>query len=286
VELPDEALPDGGWVIDPRRAGLLARARDVWRYRKLLRFFAGKSLQKLYKRTVLGSAWLFIRPLFPLAVNTIVFGGMLGVGSNGVPYFLFLNVGNTAWDLFASASMWGTRSLDLNRGLISRIYVPRLILPFAMMSPSFLNLAIQIAVLAVALVYYRVTTGVLYLTPQHLPWALLALAMSLLMALGLSLWTSVPALVARDVRFTLGYVMSFWVLLTPVLYPINLPPQYAWLLLLNPMAAIVNTFKYGVLGIEVLDLQALAIAAVLIFLLLLSGLWYFSRAEADAADKV
>ena len=282
----EQLAPADGWVIEPRRAGLTARARDVWRYRRLLRFFAVKSLQKLYRRTVLGALWLFIRPLFPLVVNTIIFGGMLGVGSHGVPYFLFLNVGTAIWDLFASASMWGTRSLDLNRGLINRIYVPRLILPFAMMTPAYLNLAIQIAVIAIALAYYRVTTGVFYLTPVHLPWALLALLMSLLMALGLSFWTSVPALVARDVRFTLGYVLSFWVLLTPVLYPITIPAKYSWVLLLNPMAAIVNAFKYGVLGVDVLDLRGLAVSGVVTVLLLVSGLWYFTRAEADAADKV
>jgi len=86
----EELTRAGGWVIEPRRPGIVARVRDIWRYRRLMRFFASKSLQKLYRRTVLGAAWLFIRPLFPLIINTLVFGGMLGVATGGIPYFLFL----------------------------------------------------------------------------------------------------------------------------------------------------------------------------------------------------
>jgi lipopolysaccharide transport system permease protein len=114
----------------------------------------------------------------------------------------------------------------------------------------------------------------------------LAVAMSSVLALGISLWTSVPALQARDVRFTLNYVLGFWVFLTPVLYPLNVPARYSWALTLNPMAAIVNAFKYGVLGLPVLNVRDLGIAAVSIALVFASGLWFFSRAEGDAADRV
>jgi len=262
------------------------RLRDVWRYRRLLRFFAGKSLTKLYKRTVLGAAWIFIRPLFPLVVNTIVFGGVLGVGSNGVPYFLFINCGGALWELFSQSVTWGTRSLELNRGFMTRIYLPRLILPVATMTPAFLNFAIHLGVLAVAITYYRVTTGVLYLAPSHLGWALLAVVQASLLALGIALWTSVPALQARDVRFTIGYVLGFWLFLTPVLYPLNIGPRYAWLLAFNPMVAPVNAFKYGVLGIGGVSATEWIISGVMTATTLISGLWFFGRAEADAADKV
>ncbi len=274
------------WVIQPRREGMSARLRDVWRYRKLLRFFALKSIQKSYRRTILGAAWIFIRPLFPLLVNTLIFAGVLRVGSHGVPYFLFLTAGSSVWDLFASSVTWGTRSLEMNRGFMSKIYIPRLIMPVAAMTPAYVNFGITLGVLAGALVYYRVTDGVNYLTIFNLGWALLALAMSALLALGISLWTSVPALQARDVRFTLTYVLGFWVFLTPVLYPLNVSPRWAWALALNPMSAIVNAFKYGVLGLPVLNIRDLGIAGIIIAVVLASGLWFFSRAEGDAADRV
>jgi len=277
-------LPEG-WVIEPRREGVRARLADVWRYRRLLRFFCWKSLQKLYARTWLGASWLFIRPLFPLAVNTLIFGGVLGVGSNGVPYFLFLVVGSSIWDFFSSALTWGTRSLELNRGFMSRIYIPRLILPIASMTPAFLNFAIHLGVFATALAYFRVTTGIWYFTPWNLGWAVLSFALALLLALGIALWISVPALQARDIRFTLGYVLGFWIFLTPVLYPLKVAPQYEWLLSLNPMVAVVNGFKYGLLGIGPNNLRDFEVSGLLTLVVLASGFWFFGRAEAEAGDK-
>jgi len=174
----------------------------------------------------------------------------------------------------------------LNRGFMTRIYLPRLILPVATMTPAFLNFAIHLGVLAIAITYYRVTTGVLYWAPSHLGWALLAVVQATFLALGIALWTSVPALQARDVRFTIGYVLGFWLFLTPVLYPLNIGPKYAWLLALNPMVAPVNAFKYGVLGIGGVSATEWIISGVMTATTLMSGLWFFGRAEADAADKV
>ncbi len=281
----DEEALGAGWVVEPRREGLVARVRDVWRYRRLLRFFAWKAFQKLYARTILGWSWILIRPLFPLFVSTVVFSRMLGVGSDGVPYFLFLAVGTATWDLFQQATVWGTRSLEMNRAFLSRIYVPRLILPIASMTPAVLNFAIHLAIIAGALVYYRNTTGIWYFTPAGIGWAFGAVGMALTLALGLSLWTSVPALVARDVRFTLQYVLSFWLFLTPVLYPLPRTGEYGWLLSLNPMAAVVNMFKHGVLGLNVLHVPDIGVALLVIGAVLGSGLWFFGRAEATAADK-
>jgi lipopolysaccharide transport system permease protein len=277
---------DRVWVIQPRREGLVARMRDVWRYRQLMRFFAVKAIQKQYRRTVLGMSWLFIRPLFPLAVNTLVFGRMLGVGSAGLPYFLFLVGGTTIWEFFAASLTWGTRSLELNRGFMSRIYVPRLIMLVSATAPAFVNLAISLAVLTGGVIYYWITTDVMHVAWAKLGWAVLAVGLTAFFTIGISLWTSVPALQARDVRFTLGYVLGFWVFLTPVLYPIRLAPGYEWVLTLNPMAAFVNTFKYGMFGVDVFDTRGLVVAVLVSLVTFTSGLWFFSRAESDAADKV
>lgn len=273
-----------GWVIEPRREGFVARIRDVWRYRRLLRFFAWKAFQKLYARTMLGWSWVLIRPLFPLLVSTLVFGRVLGVGSEGIPYFLFLAVGSATWDLFNQATIWGTRSLEMNRTFLTRIYIPRLILPMANMTPAVLNFVIHVAIIVVAIMYYGIRRGEWYLAPLGLPWAILAVLMAMLLALGISLWTSVPAMVVRDVRFTLTYVMGFWMLLTPVLYPLPRTGKYGWLLILNPMAAVVNTFKYGVLGLGAINWLDLGVALLVIAAVLASGLWFFGRAEGTAAD--
>jgi lipopolysaccharide transport system permease protein len=281
------AVATDEWVIEPRGEGARAVARDVWRYRRLLRFFAFRSFQKLYARTILGWSWIFIRPLFPLLVTAIVFGNVLSVSSGShVPYFLFLVVGITPWEFFSSNVMWGTRSLELNRGLLSRIYLPRLILPIAMVAPALLTFVIHLGVIAVTLVYYRVTAGVWFFHPQLVGWSVQACVLAWILSLGISLWTSVPALVARDVRFTLNYVLGFWVFLTPVMYSLaTVRPEHRWAFALNPMTAVVESFKYGILAIGVIDAQQLMTSWAIALLTLFSGLIFFSRAERNAADK-
>ena len=274
-----------GWVIEPRREGLVARLREVWRYRRILGFFAKKSFQKLYKRTSLGKYWIIIRPVLPLVISGSVFGGVLNVGSEGVPYFLFLTIGTATWDLFSQAAIWGTRSLEMNRQFLTRIYLPRLILPISNMAPAVLNFGIHLAIGLCAVGYYKYTTGIFYLTPLNFLWAVAAVLMSLMLALGIGLWTSVPALVTRDVRFTLTYMLGFLQFVTPVLYPLPRTGKYGWLLPLNPMATVVTMFKHGMIGLPAPSWPDIGIALAVMCMLVGSGLWFFGRAEAFAADK-
>jgi lipopolysaccharide transport system permease protein len=279
---------DTAWVIEPRAAGVAPRAREIWRYRRLGAFFGLKALQKLYARTKLGWLWLIIRPLFPLLVKALVFGGILGVGADGVPYFVFLVTATTIWELFATATMWGTRSLELNRGLLRQVYVPRLILPISMITPALLTFVLHLIVLLGAIGWYAVADGRNYLAAGvGAGWAILAVMMTLALAVALSLFTSVPAIAARDVRFTLGYVLGFWVFITPVMYPLTAVPESwrVWMLL-NPMTPIVEAFKFGVLGIGTIHGWALGSAAAVIAFGMLAGLVFFVRAEAEAADRV
>jgi lipopolysaccharide transport system permease protein len=176
----------------------------------------------------------------------------------------------------------------LNRGLLKQIYVPRLIMPIAMMTPAFLTFIIYLAVLAGAIAWYGVADGRMYLVVgPNLLWSAVAAVLAVLLAFAVSLWTSVPAMVARDVRFTLGYVLGFWVFLTPVMYPLSaVPPEWRTWMLLNPMAPIVEAFKFGVLGIGTVEPWQLAQSAGIILVTLVTGLLFFVRAEADAADRV
>jgi lipopolysaccharide transport system permease protein len=280
--LPDE------WSIEPRGRKVSARVREIWTYRRLFRYFAARSIERLYRNTLLGRAWLLIRPLFPLAIRTIVFGGVLKVSPPGaVPYFVFVLVGSTVWDLFSSCLMWATRSLQINRTFLGRMYFPRLIVPAATMAVGFVNFTIMAGVFAAALAYYYMADGRLHLAePSQMIWALAALVLAVLLALGIGLWTSPMNVEYRDVRFTLAYVLEFWALLTPVMYPLSaVPEKYHWLVFLNPLAGIVQAFKYGVLGIESVNPRVLAVNAALVLVTLVSGLWYFSRVEGVAVDR-
>lgn len=270
------------WEVSPRHPNVLRTLGEVWQYRKLLRFIGLRALQKMYRRTVLGWLWLLINPLFPIALRAVVFGGLLGVGSNGIPYFLFLLAGSVVWDVFATSLVWGTRALEMNRDLSGQIYHPRALLPFGNMMPAFVNIGLKVAVLAIAVVVYTVKDDRIYLRADiGLLWALGAIVLALLFSLAISFFTSIWGEYTRDMRFALGQLLSIWYLLTPVLYPLSMvPPEHRTWMLLNPMAIIVETFKWGLFGIGELYAPAFAVTAGAIALLLLAGLMYFSRSEA------
>lgn len=275
------------WQITPQRTTVAGTVVDVWRHRRLLGFIGVRALRKMYRRTVLGWLWLFINPLFPLALRAIVFGGLIGVGSNGLPYFLFLVAGSLVWDMFSASLMWGTRSLEMNRHLVDQMYLPRALLPFGTAAPALLDFAIKLAVVILTVAYFAVTDGRVYVrggTP--LLWALAALLLAYALSTALSFFTSVWGEHTRDMRFALGQLTSVWYLLTPVLYPLSdVPPAYQSWLLLNPMAVIVETFKWGLFGVGEFRPVAFGATAAAILLLTVIGLTYFARVDAKAIDE-
>jgi lipopolysaccharide transport system permease protein len=276
------------WLIEPRGRTALSQLREVWVYRRLFAYFGKRSVQRLYRNTALGPAWLLIRPLFPIAIRTLIFGGVLGVGAPGtVPYFLFALAGSSVWDLFSSCLMWATRSLQMNRSFLGRMYFPRVIVPAAMMSLAFVNFLIMAGVMAVAVTYYYLTQGHLFLGGwTGVPWAIGAVLVAATLGFAIGLWTSPMNAQYRDVRFTLAYILEFWALLTPVMYPLSkIPQQYHWIVFLNPMAGVVQAFKWGVLGIEELDPDVFLVNVAVTLVVLVSGLWYFTRVEAQAVDR-
>jgi lipopolysaccharide transport system permease protein len=283
-----QTVPDE-WVIEPRASGFVPRVWEMWRYRRMFRFFASRSVLKLYRNTVLGAVWIVLRPLIPLLVRVLLFGALLEVGSgrSKAPYFLFLAVGTAAWELFASSVMWATRSLELNGGMLTRVYVPRLILPIVTMTPGIIYFLINIAVIVVALVYYRLHDGVWYLDSTWLVAAPISIVLILALALSIGLWTSVLAVGARDVRFGLGYALDFWIYLTPVVYPMAIVPGHVqWLLMLNPMAVLVVAFRGAILGGEGPSPFAWIFAIGMIAAAMAAGLVFFQRAEAEAVDSL
>jgi lipopolysaccharide transport system permease protein len=255
---------------------------EVWQYRQLLGFIGDRALRRLYRRTVLGWLWLLINPLFPIALRAVIFGALLGVGSNGLPYFLFLLAGTVIWEVFSASLMWGTRSLEMNRDLTDQIYHPRAILPLGNMAPALVNLGLKVAVFALALAYYGIRDGRMYLRGDlSLLWAFAALALAFLFALAISFFTSVWGETARDMRFALGQLLSIWYLLTPVLYPLSqIPAEHRGWMMFNPLAIIVETFKWGLFGVGEFYPQAFGIIALAVVVLLAGGLIYFTRTEA------
>ena len=272
------------WSNEPKGQGPIAAAQELWQYRRFINFLGAQSFRKLYARTMLGWTWVFVTPLVPILMNLFVFGVLVGVTSEGIPYFLFLAVGNISWDFFASALMWSTRGLEMHRKVIDRVYVPRLILPIATMTPAIFNFLVNFSVTALVVLWYWAVDGTPYVTiGLHTFWSVAALAMILTLVLGIGMFTSVWGETARDARFTLGTLLQLWFLATPVLYPTSqVPPQYQHWLILNPMASFVEAFKYGFLKTNPPDPFRFAIASAMTITVLSLGLMFFAwRGEIE-----
>lgn len=252
----------------------------------MLRFIGARALRKIYRRTMLGWAWLFIIPLFPIALRTLVFGGLLNVGADGVPYLLFLTAGTVVWDLFAMGLTWGTRGLEMNRGVADQVYVPGAVLVLGNLTPALLDFVLKVGALVLMALVFWAFQRTAPVSLVNLPWTMAALGLAFLLAIALSFFTSVWGEAGRDTRFVLGQVLAVWYLMTPVLYPASAMPE-SWRpwIALNPMAPIVETFKWSLFGVGQHDPRALATSAGGIGILLVLGLVYFSRNEATASDE-
>ncbi len=283
-------MSDGdAWVIAAdAREGLGTRLREVWRYRRVLAFFSLKSIQSLYAKTRLGMPWLFIRPLFPLIVGSFVFGTVMKVSSGAVPYFIFFAAGQLAWSFFDGPLIRGSRGIDVNRELLRKLYIPRVLLPLGQVSAGLVEPAIVGAVLAGSFVYYRVVDGVWYTQGG---WGMLRTPLAALLilafALSLSLWTSVWQARARDVRFALRYVVGFWLYFTPVIYPLSMvPADLQWLAHLNPLTAPVELFKWGILPGTTASWPWVGYSAAVTLAVFAGGIWHFTRSESATLDRM
>jgi lipopolysaccharide transport system permease protein len=266
----------------------MERIRELRQYRGLLGYFGARSMEKITARTVLGRWWLVLRPVLDILTAALIFGGVLAIASPAVPYVLFFLAGATCWRLLENGLLWSTRSLEIHRRLLSKVYFPRLLLPVAALAPALIEFGCYVVALSLAIVYFSLLDGTLYLNlgPELLV-AVGALAMSQALALGIGLWTAVLGANARDVRYSLMYITAFWYLLTPVIYPLSLvPDRFRPIAEINPMTPIVELFKWGLVGAGEVRPVGLAIAGALIAAVWAGGLWFFGRAEAQAVDAL
>lgn len=276
------------WIIQPKVGTLGEKLRELWRYRYLWWYFAAENLKSQYRKTTLGWFWMLMRISGTVGLSTIIFGGVLAAQSDGPPYFLFFVAGTATWTLFERSLLLVTRSLERNRKLVTKVYFPRLILPLSATGTGIAFFVITLVVMIGATVYFRWTRGIWYVVlGPRLIVALLSVVAALFVAVSVGLWTSVLQLRWRDVRLSLRYAMPFWFYLTPIIYPMSrIPEQYHWLVRLNPMSSIVEAFKWGTIGTGSLHPQSLITSSIVMIVVFLGGVWFFSRAEAQSIDKI
>lgn len=272
--------------INPRRSGIRAAVVEFWRYRRLIPFFGARFIQKRFARTWLGLLWLPLRPALMLGTRILVFGGLIGIATGDIPYPLFFVVATAAWQLFYEAAYWSTRSLELNRKLLQRVYVPKLIPIVAAAIPALIESAI-IALFAVGgLVYYYIRADYWYVELGiHTLLVPAGLLFMLLFGLGVGMLTSAAGARARDVRFGIGYALGFLYFLTPVIYPLSaVPENWRPVAELNPLTGAVEMVKDGLFAGHELSSDAVLVTVFWVLVVWIPGLWLFDRREVDVLN--
>jgi len=255
--------------------------RELWEYRELLYFLTWRDIKVRYKQTVLGAAWAVIQPLFMMLVFSLFFGKLAGVPSDGIPYPVFSLCGLLPWQLFSYSLTQAGNSLVGSQNLITKVYFPRLVVPISAVLGSVVDFAIAFVLLLGMMFYYGIVPG----------WQMLALPalvlLAVLAALGVGLWLSALNVQYRDVRYTISFLVQFWMFATPVAYPSSIVPE-KWRVLygLNPMVGVVDGFRWALLGKPESPGAPLLISVIVVFALLAGGLYYFRRMEQQFADIV
>lgn len=267
-------------VIRPSRGWATLNLRELWAYRELLYFLVWRDIKVRYKQTVLGAAWAVLQPFFTMVVFSIFFGRLAQVPSDGIPYPIFAYCALVPWSYFAGALDRAGNSLVGSSHLITKVYFPRLAIPISAVLAGLVDFGIAFVVLLGMMLYYGIAPTVAVLT---LP---LFLLLAVLTALGVGLWLSALNVQYRDVRFTIPFLTQVWLFATPIAYPSSLvPEQWQALYGLNPMAGVVEGFRWALLG-KAPPGPLLAVSTVVVVLLLIGGLYYFRRMEKTFADVI
>jgi lipopolysaccharide transport system permease protein len=270
-------------IIEASRPFSRQQLVELWRYRHLALMFAARDVKARYKQTVLGFTWVFVQPLALTTVYSLIFGKLAKIPSEGVPYPLFLLSGLALWQLFATATNAASTSLVTQGALISKVYFPRIIVLLSPVLAGLLDFAVVLALVAAAQVAWGIYPG----------WALLLAPAFVLMAaasvLALSLWLAALDAFYRDVRYVLAFGLQIAYFATPVVYPLSVvPAHYAPLYALNPMAAIIQGFRWSLLGGATPPPEPIALAAAIVIILglLVGGYAFFRRAEGSLVDRL
>jgi lipopolysaccharide transport system permease protein len=279
--LPPAASAPTVLRIEPLRGWLELRLHELWEYRELLYFFVWRDLKVRYKQTVIGVLWVVLQPLMTMGVFTIFFGRLAKLPSEGLPYPVFYFAALVPWAYFATALGNCTSIVVANQHVITKVYFPRLVLPLAAVSSGLVDFAIGLVVMIVLTVGFGIhLSATVLLLPAFL-------LLALLTALGVGLWTSALNALYRDVASIIPFVIQFWMLASPVAYPSSLVPQrWRWLYGLNPMAGVIDGFRWAVTGHgQPPGAQILASTAI-VAVVFIGGLFFFQRMEGTIADRV
>lgn len=281
---PVEATMQGEnseWKIAPPRGWFELDLEEVWRYRELLYFFVWRDLKVRYKQAAIGFAWAVLQPLTTMLIFTLFFGRLAKMPSDGSPYPIFYYTGLLPWMYFAASLTAATNTIVEHERVITKIYFPRLILPFSAVLSPLVDFGVGFLLLMVMMLHYRQIPRIAtLLTP-------LFLLLAVLTALSVGLWLSALNALYRDVRYVIPFLIQFWLFASPVAYASSIVPvRWRWLYGLNPMAGVVEGFRWALTGHGQPPGALVLVSSLTVLILFVGGVIYFKKLETNIADTV
>lgn len=272
-------------IIDSKFQKASFNFKELWRYRDLLFLFVKRDIVAIYKQTVLGPVWFFVQPILSALIFTIIFGIFAKVKTDGAPPILFYLGGLTLWNYFAECLLKTSETFIQNQHIFGKVYFPRLIVPLSFIISNLFKLSIQLIVFVIVWIYF------FYKGEISVHWTIVLLPILIITTSGLSLgfgivFSSITTKY-RDVRFLLQFGIQLMMYVSSIVIPISqVPVNYQWVMKLNPMVSIIETFKYSFLGTGTLDLYNLLYSIGIMFLLLIIGVRMFNRVEKNFMDVI
>jgi lipopolysaccharide transport system permease protein len=270
------------WIENRPSHGWLPRIdfRELWFYRDLARFLAVRDMKLRYKQTAIGIGWVVLQPLIAMGIFTGIFGHVAKISSQGLPYPVFVLGGLAVWQYVGTGVGQAAQSLVVDRDLVTKTYFPRLLAPIAAVLPGLVDLGVAIAIVAIVMIIASVGPSLALLT---LPAWILATSLTVF---GAGIWLAALNVLYRDVRYTLPFMVQIWFYASPIVYPSSLVHgTWRWVYSLNPVAGVIDGFRWSLVGAPAPPVQdLLSLASIIV--LILTGVVYFRRVERQFADRI
>ena len=254
---------------------------SIWHHRELLYFLVWKDVLTRYKQTAIGAGWVILQPLITMIIFTVIFGKLARFPSDGVPYPVFAFTALLPWTYFSQALARTAGSVVGSSNLVTKIYFPRLLIPFAAAIAPVVDLIFSFLVLLVLMAWFKITPT----------WGMLALpffiALAIMTALAVGLWFAALNVRYRDVASIMPFIIQIWMYASPIAYPVSMVPQ-KWQLYysLNPLVGVIEGFRWALLGKAFPDVAVMAVSSTVVVLLFFGGLIYFKKSEQTFADII
>lgn len=282
-----ESAPES-WDLEirPKRHLLDINLKEIWDYRDLVMLFVRRDFVAKYKQTILGPFWFILNPVISTLMYTLVFAGIAKIPTEGIPPQLFYLSGIVAWSYFASC-LNGTSSTFLtNAGIFGKVYFPRLVSPISVIISSMVQLGIQLLLLTFFMIYYTLSGYEIQINSHMFYFPLLIINLAL-MGLGFGIIFSALTTKYRDLSNLMSFGVQLWMYITPVIYPSSaVPEKYRIFVFINPVAPLVEAFKYGLIGAGEFNPGRLLYSVIFTTILLFIGIILFNRTEQNFMDTV